>query len=165
LLQLANDGQAELRALMTDMRSNRLTARGLTAALASIAADVRKRNGLDVRLALGEEPDISADAKEALATIGREALHNVVKHGAAERVDIVLEYGVRGLVLVVADDGQGFDPAAPRPGHFGLQSMQERAADIGATLEVLSSEGAGTQVRVCVPQRIVRITGRPQIVA
>ena len=165
LLQLANDGQAELRALMTDMRPSQLTAEGLNAALTTLAVDVQKRHGLDIRLSLGQEPDISADAMQQLATIGREALHNVVKHGGADHVDIALEYDVDRLALIITDDGQGFDPAAPRPGHFGLQSMRERAAAIGGMLEVLSSEGAGTQVRVRVPRHAIQSAGRPQIVA
>ena len=159
LLQLAKDGQAELRALISDARSNQLTAGGLT----TFAADARKRHGLDIRLSLGDEPDMPADAREALASIGREALHNVVKHGGAHRVDVVLEADALGLALVVADDGQGFDPAAPRPGHFGLQSMRERAAAIGGTLEVLSSEGAGTRIRVYVPRHAMELL--PPIVA
>ena len=89
-----------------------------------------------------------AATKEALVMIGREALHNIVKHASANRVDVVLERDAGQTVLLITDDGRGFDPATPRPGHFGLQSMRERAAAVGGTLALISAVGLGTQFRV-----------------
>jgi signal transduction histidine kinase len=148
VLQLAETGQAELRSLLANLRSDLLSSGGLTAGLASLAADLRARNDLDVRLSLGDEPDLTARTKEALVLISREALHNVVRHSGADRVDIVLEADAKSLVLVITDNGRGFDSAAQRPGHFGLQSMRERAAAVGGVLALTSVEGVGTQVRV-----------------
>jgi signal transduction histidine kinase len=156
VLQLADAGQSELRALLANIRSDLLTSAGLTAALARLAADVRTRNGLDVRLSLAGEPDMPVATKEALAWISREALHNVVRHAGADRVDIVLEVCGREIVLLIIDNGRGFDPAAFRPGHFGLQSMRERTATIGGALELASADGVGTQIRVCIPDRVDR---------
>jgi signal transduction histidine kinase len=151
VLQLATVGQSELRAFLTDLRSDRLTSAGLTTALAKFAADARTRDGLDIRLSLIDEPDVPAATKEALAMIVGEALHNVVKHSGAGRVDIVLERDGERLLLLIVDNGRGFDTATPRPGHFGLQSMRERASAVGGTLALLSTVGLGTQVRMCVP--------------
>jgi signal transduction histidine kinase len=53
--------------------------------------------------------------------------------------------------LTVLDDGRGFDPEAPRPGHFGLQGLRERAARLGAVLRLDSRPGKGTRVEVTVP--------------
>ena len=154
VLQLANTGQSELRALLTDIRSNRLTSAGLVCALEHLAADVRTRNGLaglDIRLSVAHEPDVPAPIKDALLMIVREALHNAVRHADAHRVDIVLEHGGGQLRLLIKDDGRGFDPSRPRPGHFGLQSMRERATAVGGTLALFSAVGAGTQLRVSIP--------------
>jgi signal transduction histidine kinase len=90
--------------------------------------------------------------KHALVMISREALHNVVKHAAADHIDIVLEAEAEHLVLVITDDGRGFDPARQRPGHFGLQSMRERATAVAGVVTLISAEGVGTQVRVRVPR-------------
>jgi signal transduction histidine kinase len=119
VLRLTNTGQSELRALLTDMRSDRLTSRGLTAALARLAADMRRSNGADIRLSLGDEPDLPADTKEALLLITREALHNVVRHSNADRVDIVLEVEGGAIMLLIADNGRGFQPGASRPATSG----------------------------------------------
>jgi len=67
------------------------------------------------------------------------------ERAAARRVDIVLEVVGDQIVLLIADDGRGLDPAVHRPGHFGLESMRERAAAAGGTLELVSSKDAGTQ--------------------
>ena len=83
--------------------------------------------------------------------IAREALLNVVKHSDAHRVDIVLEHRGGQLMLLIKDDGRGFDPSRPWPGHFGLQSMRERATAVGGILALYSAVGAGTQLRVSIP--------------
>jgi len=151
VLQLAGAGQTELRAILTDIRSDRLASGGLTAELEGLATDARTRSGLDVRLSLAGEPHVPGATKEALVMISREALHNVVKHGAADRVDLMLEANPGGLLLLITDDGHGFEPASPRPGHFGLQTMRERAAAVGGALDLISAVGRGTQIRVSVP--------------
>jgi signal transduction histidine kinase len=153
VLQLAGAGQSELRALLTDIDSDPLSCPGLTAGLANLAASVRKRDGLDIRVSLTAEPDAPATTKEALLSIGSEALRNVVRHAGADRVEIVLKLDAGGLLLAITDNGRGFDTTAPRPGHFGLQSMRQRAAAVGGTLELVSAGGSGTHIRVCIPER------------
>jgi signal transduction histidine kinase len=151
VLQLASAGQSELRALMTELRTDGLTSAGLVAALESLVVDVRTRDGLDIRLSPGEDAALTAKAQQAVLMIVREALHNVVKHSAACHVDIELERDGEQLVLLITDDGRGFATATRRPGHFGMQSMKERATAVGGTLAVRSAVGLGTQVRVSVP--------------
>jgi len=86
--------------------------------------------------------------------IAQEAIHNVNKHANAQKLFVQLEYRPAEIALEVRDDGQGFTVVeAPTPGHYGLTGMRERAATIGATLEVTSEAGAGTTVRLRVPAR------------
>jgi two-component system, NarL family, sensor histidine kinase LiaS len=153
VVQLATAGQREVRALLTNIRSDQLTSEGLRGGLAHLAADVRARHGLDIRLSVADEPHLAAPTHDALLLISREALHNVVRHASADRVDIVLEADVDQVVLSIADNGRGFDPARFRPGHFGLDSMRERAAAASGTLEVVSAAGNGTHIRVRIPAR------------
>lgn len=91
---------------------------------------------------------LSPEAEIAFYRVAQEALNNVLKHGHATRVDVILESRDRGVVLVVEDDGVGFevsDPAVAEKG-IGLAGMRERAALIGALLEVESSPGKGTSI-------------------
>jgi signal transduction histidine kinase len=57
------------------------------------------------------------------------------------------------MMLEVIDNGVGFNPEQPFPGHMGLQSMRERVAQLGGTLEITSAAGRGVQIRVVIPQR------------
>jgi signal transduction histidine kinase len=149
--ELANTGQAELRDLITDIRSNRLASAGLIPALDHLATEVQTRDGLDVRLSSGDEPDVSSTTKEAIVMIVREALHNVVRHSAASRAEIVLQQSTGELSLLIKDNGRGFDLSSRHPGRFGLQSMRERAIAVGGTVALFSAVGAGTRLRVSIP--------------
>ena len=92
----------------------------------------------------------SADAREALIRIVREAVTNAARHGHATEVRVELENG-NGLRLVVADDGQGFDSDAPRGGGFGIIGMRERAEALGGVFTLSSEPGEGTAIEVVLP--------------
>ena len=87
----------------------------------------------------------------ALLRISQEALHNIKKHARAQNINITLSYMPGILVLDIADDGQGFDTSASRRG-FGLQSMRERAEELGGELTVESESGKGTNIAVSIPE-------------
>lgn len=151
VLSLAEAGLAEMRALIFELRPESLEREGLVAALSRQAAALRARYRLQVHTDLCEEPPLPFDAKEAFYRIAQEALHNVAKHAQASRVDIQLCRRQGEIVLELADDGVGFDPQAEYSGHMGLNSMRERAAQIGGMLEVESQAGQGSVVRLRIP--------------
>ena len=158
LLHLANDGQTELRTLLHDLRSSDEFNQDqfqeeLTRALCSQAADLHARAGCQVSLSIPDEPDLAHATKATLIRIAREALYNIAKHACATRVDLVLEVAPAEVMLLVADDGRGFDPSAAHPGHFGLHMMREHALAIAGALEVVSAPDHGTQIRVRVMRR------------
>ena len=155
MLRQANDSQTELRALVYELRSNEShrPEGGLAASLASLAAGLEVSGGYRVHLSVTDEPDISPNTKETLIRIAREALRNSEKHAQASHVDLVLQTRASDVVLLVADDGRGFDTDAAHPGHFGLQLMREQAIAIGGSLELISAPGRGTRVRVRVGRR------------
>ena len=85
----------------------------------------------------------------ALYRIAQEALNNVVKHAEARHASLELVFTDDGARLRVRDDGRGFDTDSTLPGsHFGLGIMRERAASIGAHLQLLSQPGEGTLLEV-----------------
>jgi PAS domain S-box-containing protein len=88
---------------------------------------------------------LAAEAEIAFYRIAQEALTNVVKHAHAGRVDVVLEGRDDAVVLIVEDDGVGFDASADaRSTGMGLAGIRERAALIGATVQLESHPGDGT---------------------
>jgi len=151
VLSLAEAGLAEMRSLIFELRPDSLEREGLVAALARQAAAVRARHKLTVDTAFCEEPTLSFEAKEAFYRIAREALNNTAKHAQAGKVELRLGVRQGEIVLELTDDGVGFDPQAEYSGHMGLKSMRERAAQIGASLELVSEAGQGAVVRVRLP--------------
>jgi len=120
-------------------------------AVAQTAEDMAERFGMAVDLELAEGVEVPAQVTESLLRIVREALTNAATHGGSEHVAVRLEHCER-LRLVVEDDGCGFDPGLARGnGGFGLLSMEERAASVGAELVVDSVPDHGTRITVEFP--------------
>jgi signal transduction histidine kinase len=143
--------QTEMRALISESHPDPVHD-GLVAALARHASGVRTSDGLtiDVR-GPGPRLALSERVETQLFAIGREALVNVQKHAGATAAHVRVETRQGQVVVEVRDNGRGFNPAAEHPGHFGLDSMRSRAAEIGGRVTITSAPGLGTLVRVCVP--------------
>jgi PAS domain S-box-containing protein len=154
VLQLAEAGLAEMRALIFELRPESLATEGLVAALEKQAAALRARYGIEVSVDLPEEPAIALDVKEALYRIGQEALHNTMKHARASRSWLCLTLTAGEIMLEVADNGCGFDPDGSYPGHLGLQSMRERLIRFNGRLEITSAPGEGARIRAIVPAQV-----------
>lgn len=153
VLSLAEAGLTEMRALIFELRPESIATEGLVAAIGRQVAATQARYGVKVTATLAAEPDISLDAKEALYRIAQESMHNTVKHARATNISVKLVHEPDEVRLEVQDDGQGFDPSGEFPGHLGLRSMQERARDIGGTLEIQSAPGEGTRITLRIPHR------------
>lgn len=155
LRQLIQAALTEMRALIFQLRPDALRQEGLVAAVHKHAAAVAAREGIDVRVRAPEHRmPLSDTAEEELLRVVQEALNNTVKHARASCVDIrVEELGddPTALVVEVADDGHGFDPLIPHPGHLGLHSMRERVERLGGRLTVGSAPGTSTTIRAVLP--------------
>ena len=100
-----------------------------------------------------EDEDMRLDAavRRDLFLIFKEAVNNAVRHAQSSRVDVQIVAERSAVTIEVADNGRGFDRADLADGH-GLDSMRHRSERIAATLEIESSPGRGTVVRVTVPR-------------
>ena len=151
VLRLAQAGQAEMRALIFELRPESLETEGLVANLNRQIEAVRTRYRVQAPTISRPEPEAPIDAKVALYRIAKEAIRNAVRHARPGRVDVDVRPEGDAVVVEVADDGVGFDPAAPFFGHLGLRSMRERALEAGGSVEIASSRGSGTRIVVRVP--------------
>lgn len=152
ILSLAEAGLSEMRALIFELRPESLQNEGLVAALTKQADALRARYKLDLITRFDPEPDLSLEIKEALYRIAQEALHNIAKHAHATRVELSLQAKEEKLVLEIRDNGKGFDPVREYPGHLGLKSMRERAAQINGEFYMESAPNAGTVITVRLPK-------------
>jgi signal transduction histidine kinase len=138
--------------LVWELRPTALDDLGLRAALTNYVANWSKRLGIPAELHTNGLLDdrLSSEVETTLYRIAQEALTNVAKHAQARHVEIILERRVDHVLLIVEDDGVGFDHVSPGAsgGGFGLRGMEERAALVGATVLVDSATGRGTTVLV-----------------
>jgi signal transduction histidine kinase len=123
----------------------------LDLALGHAALDIANRVGARLHLDLAKDVEVSADWRDALLRISREAVANAVRHGRARTISLQLHENGGGVWLRVTDDGDGFDVAAPRSSQsYGLTSMRERAESLGGRFDISSTPGAGTTIEVIV---------------
>jgi signal transduction histidine kinase len=141
-----------VRRLAVELRPTALDDFGLAPALARLAATVGEQSGIQVdlenRLGADRLPD---EVETALYRIAQEGLTNIVKHAGAGRVSIVLTQKERAVIVVVEDDGVGFDPAAADEEGLGIVGMRERVGLVGGRLFIESTTGAGTTLVAEVP--------------
>jgi signal transduction histidine kinase len=153
LEKIARQIDRDVDQLVWELRPTALDDLGLRAALANYIQDWSRRVNIPAEFHTSGLLDdrLASEAETTLYRIAQEALTNVAKHARAQRVDVLLERQADSVLLIVEDDGVGFDanPAreegAAEPG-FGLLGMQERAALVGATVEIESTAGKGTTV-------------------
>jgi len=151
VLDLAEKALADMRALILELRPEALDRGGLVSALRGHVEALRRRYDLAVVADLCDEPAITPAAKEALYRVALESLNNIIKHARAARVHVTLTTTERVARLLIEDDGVGFDPERPFPGHYGLHTMRERIERVAGTLDIVSAHGAGTHVRADIP--------------
>jgi signal transduction histidine kinase len=150
----------EARQAVWGLRSPALEAVTLEAGLSALAAHWRRPDGPDIVLDVPTPlPVLRPSLETALTRIVQEAVANAVNHAGATVVAISAAVGERDVVVRVTDDGRGFDLAERVQGHFGLDTMRERARREGGSLEIASSPGAGTVVVVRVPRGRTRPDG------
>jgi signal transduction histidine kinase len=138
-----------LRAIITELRPAALDELGLAPALSTLVQRVATASGLEIATAIEVDRRLAEEQETVAYRVVQEALSNVVKHAEATHVDVSVRSDNGELHIEVADDGRGFDPAAPRSG-FGLVGMRERIDLAGGRLAI-ASDGPGTRVEVVLP--------------
>ncbi len=151
-LQLADNLIKSVRRISTDLRPGILDL-GLAAAVEWQAQEFQVRTGIQCKLRLlNQEVVVAPDVSTALFRIFQETLTNVARHAGATRTEVVLQKQRDGLVLLIRDNGRGFDPADPSfSKSLGLLGMRERAAILGGQVNISSAPGKGTSVAAWIP--------------
>lgn len=144
---------AELRDALVELRTTIRSERPLSVVLPEVVGRFEERTGLRVELALPPDPEarLSGVVENELLRIAQESLTNIEKHADARTVHITWSVDDGRGVLTIEDDGRGFDPGRGiRSTAYGLVGMRERAAAVGAILEIASRRGIGTVITVLV---------------
>jgi signal transduction histidine kinase len=137
-----------LRSLLAEIHPPDLHAEGLASALADLIAPA---GAAGIQASVSVEGAETASSQDAALVwrVAQEAVRNAIRHSGASTLAVTVRGDGKTLTLEVVDDGTGFDPAAVRdPDRYGLRGLRSLVADSGGTLEVRSSPGEGTTVRM-----------------
>lgn len=181
---LAQDALREVRMLIYELRPTELEEEGLVGAIQRRLETVEQRADIKARLVVIDEARSSSQSAEGsietllafhrlppaveleLFRIVQEALNNVMKHSGATAVTVRFRLGAEKMVLEIEDDGRGttIDARSRAGAGFGMQSMRERAAQLGGYFSVDSVPGTGTTIRITdIPYRLVEAEDKVMI--
>jgi ligand-binding sensor domain-containing protein/signal transduction histidine kinase len=157
-LERADQAIAEGRSAVHDLRSSTTLTNELAQAVRGVADELAGEGSPTFRLVVeGPVRELHPILRDEVYRIAREALRNSFSHARAHHVEAEITYGERLLRLRIRDDGAGIPPdilEAGRTGHYGLNGIRERARQIGASLDIWSGVGTGTEVDLSVPGAI-----------
>ncbi|MBI5683789.1 MAG: PAS domain S-box protein [Verrucomicrobia bacterium] len=153
LQELANDLMSRVHRLAWELRPAALDDLGLASALKRYVEECSQRSGLAVDFHVSGLADqrLQPSIETTFYRVVQEALTNVIKHAQANRVSVLLDYRRDSVLVIVEDNGKGFDVgkvmnSINSSGRLGLLGMQERAALVGAKFNIESTPDAGTTV-------------------
>jgi signal transduction histidine kinase len=147
---LADSSVNSIRNIALLLRPSMLDDLGLIPALEWQAREVSRRSGIKVKVTDENVPESLPDAvRTGIYRIVQEALHNIARHSGAKNANITVRHEQDSIILSVEDDGSGFDPKRTRG--LGLVGMEERVKQLGGRMDVQSSPGKGTRLRVTLP--------------
>jgi len=157
--RIAQNALDEIRGFIFDLKPMTLADLGLIATIKRIVTNLQDMDNITIRLVVdGEERDLGPFVTLTVFRIAQEALNNVRKYSGCKSAWVHLKYLHDMLVLLVEDDGVGFnlnemEKSRNNYTSFGLLGMQERADDINAEFIIKTAPGQGTKVALIVPTR------------
>ncbi|MEM1285145.1 MAG: histidine kinase [Pseudomonadota bacterium] len=144
--RLNKDALGEMRNLLLELQPEKLTAHPFGQLLRSIVKSVERNFTVQINCTVESDTALPRAVQLAFYRIAQESLTNAAKHADARSISVYFDGLDSQALLVIKDDGCGFDRANVPLGHMGLHFMKERMADIGGTLTLDTSPGKGTSI-------------------
>jgi NarL family two-component system sensor histidine kinase LiaS len=142
--RLAQQAGAELTTLINALRPPILESKSLTDAVEEYITEWTRRNKIATEMDI-DDVFVSSNIEQALFRVLQEALSNAARHSKADKVTVTLKAKNENVVLMVEDNGIGYDAERVTKG-IGLDSMRERLAAVNGELEISSLKSQGTRV-------------------
>ena len=152
--QLSRQAQAELGALITELRPVSLSDEGFLSSLEDFSTRWSQQNEIEVEFAVSQIPFIPQEIEQVLFRVAQEALANVSRHSEATNVKIELFEKDSEVILSINDNGIGFDVTEVSGAGMGLTNMSERLQSVGGDLDINTSVGDGTRIIARCPRAI-----------
>jgi len=154
--QAVTEGRDAVQGLRSSTVETNDLAMAISALGEELAADRTIADSALFRMAVEGTPrNLHPILRDEVYRIAGETLRNAFRHAQARQIEVEIHYDAQQFRLRVRDDGKGIDPGIlgehPRPGHFGLHGMRERAKIVGGQLDVWSELDSGTEVELSIP--------------
>ena len=150
-MRTARENLTESRRLVETLRPLQLDGAALPDAVRQLTTRMSDETGVTANTVVTGEPlPLDPTIEAGLLRVVQEALTNVRRHAAAQRVDVTISYLGDVIAIDVQDDGSGFDTGRS-PAGFGLAAMRQRIEELGGTFNLESTPGDGTTVAADVP--------------
>lgn len=154
--QAITEGRDAVQGLRSSTVETNDLAMAISALGEELAADGTITDSALFRMAVEGTPrNLHPILRDEVYRIAGETLRNAFRHAQARQIEVEIHYDAHQFRLRVRDDGKGIDPEIlgehPRPGHFGLHGMRERAKIVGGQLDVWSELDSGTEVELSIP--------------
>ncbi|MCL1990944.1 MAG: sensor histidine kinase [Defluviitaleaceae bacterium] len=150
LEHMAVQAQSEMRALLLHLRPIQLEGKQLVVGIRELLTELSAKQNLDVRWQL-DDLAFERGVEDHLFRILQEAISNTLRHAKASKLEISLKRSDPLAMMRIFDNGIGFNKDDRKVGSYGLESMKERAEEIGGTLKIMSLKGTGTQIEIKIP--------------
>jgi PAS domain S-box-containing protein len=147
----------EVRRIAYNLRPSVLDDLGLISAVRSMCEDFTERTQIKVSLKSANfVPRLAPEVELGVFRIIQEALNNVEQHADATRLALHIQKKNSHLVIIVKDNGKGFDPASiqkqrSRVKGFGLEGIKERVSTLGGSMDLQSEVNKGVQMHITIP--------------
>ncbi|MBD8070866.1 sensor histidine kinase [Bacillus sp. PS06] len=149
---MIHQSQLEMRALLLHLRPAALKGKSLQEGIKELLFELTQKVPMEITWKI-EEMQLDKGIEDHLFRILQESVSNTLRHAKCTKVEILLILRDNFVILRIVDNGVGFEMNndASTPGSYGMQNMQDRAAEIGGTLKVVSVKNSGTKLEVKVP--------------
>lgn len=151
--QAAHHAQAEMRALLLHLRPVYLAGETLVEGIEKLAEEIKVRNAIDFQMEMPAEMTLPDVVEEHIFRMVQEALSNILRHAEASVVKLRLQSQAGDLYVHISDNGKGFEMErqGEKKTSLGLQTMRERAEELGGTFAIRSLVGEGTYIDIRIP--------------
>lgn len=148
---IAGKAQGEMRALLLHLRPIDLRGESLAEALSILIKELKEKTQIEIDATLEGIEDLSKGTETHMFRIIQESLSNILRHSEATKVRIATEKKGGYITLYISDNGKGFDLKESKMTSYGLQTMRERAEEIGGLFQIRSKEKEGTYIDLRIP--------------
>ncbi|KMK77418.1 sensor histidine kinase [Alkalihalobacillus pseudalcaliphilus] len=152
LKEMVRSSLAEVRRIIYDLRPMALDDLGLMPTLSKYLKNFEEHHQVIVSFkALGKEQRLPQEFEVAMFRLVQEGIQNAVKHAEPDEIQVKIEFQKTKVILVIKDNGKGFDPSSVKEGSFGLMGMKERVNMLKGDLNIQSHLNVGTTLLVQIP--------------